>query len=124
MTISKTLHGTTQVTIGDAEYTLTPTLAAVRMIESQLGGLLKACRACDDASVDAMAVVVTAGAGLKPAQAEQVAEDIFANGAVDTYVQLRPYLLALLNPRAAAEAAEEAEGNAPAKRRSKAADPQ
>lgn len=106
---TKTLHGTTTVTVGDDVFTLTPTLAAVRAIELRYGGLLKAGQACDAMSVDAVAHVIAAGAGLTGKAAEALPEAVFQAGVVRVYNQIRSYLMVLFNPRASEEGAE---GNA------------
>lgn len=106
---TQTLHGTTAVTVGEDVFTLVPNLAAVRTIELRYGGLLKAAQACDAMSVDAVAHVVAAGAGLSGKAAEALPESVFQAGVVRVYGQIRPYLMALLNPRAAEEGGE---GNA------------
>jgi hypothetical protein len=106
---TQTLHGTTIVTIGEDVFTLVPNLAAVRAIELRYGGLLKAAQACDALSVDAVAQVIAAGAGLTGKAAEALPEAVFQAGVVTAYAQIRPYLMVLLNPRANEEGAE---GNA------------
>jgi len=52
------------VRIGIKTYTLNPTLSAVRRINQALGGLLPAFRRCNDLDIDAIATVISAGAGL------------------------------------------------------------
>lgn len=106
---TKTLHGTTQIKVGDTEYTLTPTLGAVRAIEARFGGLLGACRAVDGYSVDGIAHIIAAGAQLDAEQAAALPDLVWQAGVVGVGQQLVPYVAVLLNPKAGAAD----EGNAP-----------
>ena len=54
----------TTVTVGGTEYTLVPTLAAVRAVTAACGGLLPAFRKVQDLDLDAMASIIVAGARL------------------------------------------------------------
>ncbi|WP_312375011.1 hypothetical protein [Pseudomonas oryzihabitans] len=98
MSTSQTTYGTIEVTVKGKTYTLTPTLAAVRAIETQYGGLRNVLSALNDFSVQGATLVIAAGAGLKPKAAEKLAGDIFAHGAPDVCIQAIPYVGALLNP--------------------------
>lgn len=106
---SKTLHGTTTVVVGDSTYTLIPSLGAVRAIEARFGGLRGAAQACDALSVDGVAHIIAAGAGLKGKASLEVPDEVWQAGVAGVAVQLQPYIIALLNPRGA-EAKDE--GNA------------
>lgn len=110
---SKTLKGTFTVTVDGNPYELKPTLGAVRAIEARHSGLLQAARACDAMSVDAIAQVIAAGAGLTGQDAESVPEQVFQEGVVSAYGQVVPYLKYLMNPRAG-EAKAEGNGEAAA----------
>lgn len=109
---SKTLHGTTTVTLGDSVYTLIPSLGAVRAIEARFGGLRGAIQACQALSVDGVAHIITSGAGLKGSTAAAVADEVWQAGVGAVSDQVAPFIIALLNPRGA-EAKDE--GNAPKK---------
>lgn len=109
---SKTLHGTTTITLGDSVYTLIPSLGAVRAIEARFGGLRGAITACQGLSVEGVAHIVAAGAGLTGKAAQAVADEVWQAGVSDVADQLAPYVMALLKPRVA-EA--EDEGNDPKK---------
>jgi len=52
--MSKTLYGKTTVTVGEFEFELEPTLAAVRKIEQRFGGLRPALDGLGSLSVDAV----------------------------------------------------------------------
>lgn len=97
--MSKTLFGTTTVTVGDETYTLMPTLDAVRRIESRLGGLRGANQALNALSVDGTAHIVASGAGLKAEEAEDLAEKVWQAGVLEIATQVTPFLVALYNPR-------------------------
>ena len=97
--MSKTLHGTVEVTVGDDIYTLVPTLGAVRAIESQFGGLRGASQVVSALSVDGCARIVAAGTGLTGKAADALAEKVWQAGVLEVSVQLNAYLVALYNPR-------------------------
>ena len=97
--MNNTLHGTVTVKLGDEEFTLTPTLKAVRAIESRFGGLRGASQAITALSVDGCAIILAAGAGLDDKAAKAVPEKIWLHGVLDASTQLNAYLVALYNPR-------------------------
>lgn len=97
--MSKTLHGTIEVTVGDDVYTMVPTLGAVRAIEAQFGGLRGASQVVSALSVDGCARIIAAGAGLSGKEGEALAERVWQSGVLDVSVQLNAYLVALYNPR-------------------------
>lgn len=97
--MNKTLHGTVTVKLGDEEFTLQPTLKAVRAIESRFGGLRGASQTVNAMSVDGCAIILAAGAGLEGKEAEAIAEKVWQAGVLDVSVQLNAYLAALYNPR-------------------------
>ena len=97
--MNNTLHGTVTVTLGDEEFTLTPTLKAVRAIESRFGGLRGASQTITALSVDGCAIILAAGAGLDDKAAKAVPEKIWLHGVLDASTQLNKYLVALYNPR-------------------------
>jgi hypothetical protein len=97
--MSKTLHGATTVTVGEESFDLAVTLGAVRKIESHFGGLRGASEALHALSVDGVALVIAAGAGLETKAVEAVAEKVWQAGVAKIAVQLTGYLGALYNPR-------------------------
>jgi len=97
--MSKTLHGTIKVTVGDDVYTMVPTLGAVRAIEAHFGGLRGASQTVNALSVDGCARIVAAGAALSEKDAEDLAEKVWQAGVLEVSVQLNAYLVALYNPR-------------------------
>lgn len=103
-----TTRGTTVVTVGDSEFTLKPTLDAVRKIEARFGGLMAAMQSPAALSVDATCHVIVAGAGLKPAAAKALPDMVFQAGVAEVAPQLVPYLAFLLNP---SQKNEDDEGN-------------
>lgn len=96
--MSKTLHGTTTVVLGGEQFTLVPTLKAVRSIEARFGGLRGAARAQADLSVDGLAAVMAAGSGYE-GDLEQLAEQIWQAGVVQVAQDIDPFLTALFKPR-------------------------
>lgn len=97
--MNKTLHGTLTVKLGDEEFTLQPTLKAVRAIESRFGGLRGASQTLNAVSVDGCAIILAAGAGLEGKAAEAIADKVWKAGVLEVSVQLNAYLAALYNPR-------------------------
>ncbi|WP_277592983.1 hypothetical protein [Pseudomonas chlororaphis] len=97
--MSKTLHGTTTITLVDENYELLPTLAAVRSIEARFGGLRGASQAINALSVDGCAAIVVAGAGLTGKDADAVPEKVWQAGVLEVSVTLNGYLSALYNPK-------------------------
>jgi len=106
--MSKTLHGTRSITVGDETYELKPTLAAVRSIEARYGGLRGAAQALHNMSVDAVAYIIASGAGLSETQAKVLPEQVWQHGAVELIPAVNAYLSALYNPRGGDMGKEEA----------------
>jgi hypothetical protein len=100
---SKTLYGKTTVTVGELEFELEPTLAAVRKIEQHFGGLRPALAALGAIGVDAASFVIIAGANLSSKEAKEVPEAVFSVGVSDVTAQVIPFIVALLNPADAAK---------------------
>ena len=99
--MSKTNHGTFEITAGSANYELKPTLRAVRAIEGRFGGLLPAMQVVGSANMGAIAFVIAAGSGVdtgKRKELEAVEEAVFEGGVDEVGAQVVPFLRALLNP--------------------------
>lgn len=97
--MSKTLHGATSVQVGEETFDLTITLAAVRKIEAHFGGLRGAAESLRVLSVDGVALIIAAGAGLEAKQARELPEQVWMAGVAGIATQLTGYLGALYNPR-------------------------
>ena len=110
--MNKTLHGTVTVKLGEEEFTLQPTLKAVRAIESRLGGLRGASQTINAVSVEGCAIILAAGAGLEGKEADAVTEKVWQAGVLEVSVQLNKYLVALYNPRGTANAGNAQAGKA------------
>jgi len=112
--MSKTLHGTVTVTVGDEEFTLKPTLKAALAIERQFGGLTSAYSALGTNSVERTAFIIQHGAGLgtKRETAEGLQEKVFAAGVLNVAPQCIAYISALLDPAGKKAGDEDDEGNA------------
>ena len=97
--MNNTLHGTVTVNVGDEEFTLRPTLKAVRAIESRFGGLRGASGALHAVGVDTVAFIIAAGAGLEGKAAEALPEKVWQEGVAGLTPSVTRYLGALYNPR-------------------------
>jgi hypothetical protein len=106
--MNTTLHGTVTVKLGDEEFTLKPTLRAVRAIESRFGGLRGASQTVNALSIDGCAIILVAGAELEGKAAEAIPEKVWQAGVLDVSVQLNTYLKALYNPRGGDEGKDQA----------------
>lgn len=97
--MNNTLHGTVTVKLGDEEFTLRPTLEAVRAIEGRFGGLRGASGALHAVGVDAVAFIIAAGASLEGKAAEALPEKVWQEGVAGLTPSVTRYLGALYNPR-------------------------
>lgn len=97
--MNNTLHGTMTLKLGDEEFTLKPTLKAVRAIESRFGGLRGASQTINALSVEGCAIILAAGAGLEGKSAEALTEKVWQAGVLEVSTQLNSYIVALYNPR-------------------------
>jgi len=104
--MSRVDHGQVEFELGDNTITLKPTLKALMRIEAHFGGMRAAIERCGDLSLDGLAVIVAAGAGMKP---KDIQEDLFAEGITNVLPHATEYLLLLLNPTGK-EAEEQPEG--------------
>jgi hypothetical protein len=99
--MSKTIHGTIEVTAGSTSYTLKPSLRAVRSIEGRFGGLLPAIQIVGSANLGSIAFIIAAGSAIdtgKRKELEAVEEAVFEGGVDNVGAQVLPFLRALLNP--------------------------
>lgn len=97
--MSRVDYGTVELTVGDEEYTLTPTLDCVRKMKRWgLGSPMKAIEACREFDADMLAIVVAAGAGKGQKQLEQIAQDIHDEGVIEVTNHVVEFLTMLLNP--------------------------
>lgn len=97
--MSKTLHGTYTVTLGDEDYELRPTLGAYRKIQQRFGGLRGALEAIGQLNVDNLAHIIAAGADLDKRAAKDLDQAVFDQGVADVTEQIAPFLTAMFNPR-------------------------
>lgn len=103
--MSKTDHGTTEITVGADTYTLKPTLKVVKALEQRFGGISPAITSLQSLNISALALVIAIGAGLnyKPKDLEVIEEAIFEAGLKEVNPQVVPFLVALLNPAGKSE---------------------
>ena len=97
--MSRTLHGTVEVQVGERTLVLQPTLKAVRAIESHFGGLRAASEGLRAVGLSAVTIVLAAGAGLEERDTEGFAEEVWQHGAAELIPAATQYLYALYNPR-------------------------
>ena len=100
--MSKTDHGTVELSIGEELYVLAFNLKAVKKIERALGGILPAMQEVQRFNLSAIIQVIVAGAGLalKPSALEELEEAVYQAGIISVTPTLIEYLSALLNPAA------------------------
>lgn len=94
----KVNHGVVELQLGDATYELKATIDAMRRIDSNFGSIREAWRQCADMSLDALVSVIAAGAGLTKKGAEDVPEQVFAEGVVRVAAKMPEYMGLLMNP--------------------------
>lgn len=93
-------HGSTFVVIDDDKYELQFTLKAVKAIDTHFKGLINALQSVNLMSPQAVAAVVTFGAGLptKQKDVESLEWAIMLTGVSKVASEVTPYLMAMLNP--------------------------
>lgn len=89
--------GNVEIELDGEASTLKPTLRAARTISRQFGGFQKAIEAIGAMDLEAYIAVVMAGVGAKPADAEEMAEAVYATGLPDLTEPLIQYLTNLAN---------------------------
>lgn len=94
----KVNHGVVELQLGDATYELIANIDAMRKIEARFGSIREAWRQCADMSLDALVSVIVAGAGLTKKGAEDVPEQVFAEGVVRVAAKMPEYMGMLMNP--------------------------
>lgn len=115
--MSKTNHGTVEVTLSDDTFTLKPTLKAMKAIEGRFGGILPAMQSVGTGNLSTIAFIVAIGTGVNLAKkdaATPIEEAVFEEGIDSAGSQVLPYLRGFLNPAGKSEAELEAqaeEGN-------------
>lgn len=110
--MSKTNHGTVEVTVGDDTFTLKPTLKAMKAIEGRFGGILPAMQSLGAANLSSMAFIIAVGTGVnlaKKGALDPIEEAVFEAGLNGVGVQVLPYLQGFLNPAGKSEAELEAQ---------------
>lgn len=110
--MSKTNHGTVEVTLGEEVFTLKPTLKAMKAIENRFGGILPAMQSVGTANLSTIAFIVAVGTGVnlsKKDAATPIEEAVFEEGIDSAGSQVIPYLKAFLNPAGKSDAELEAQ---------------
>ena len=78
--MSRATYGTVEVELGKKKYVLKPTLAAYEKIENRMGGIRQALENCSNMSIDGIASIIAAGAGIGSRETKELKEGIFAEG--------------------------------------------
>jgi hypothetical protein len=110
--MSRTNHGTVEVTVGDETFTLKPTLKAMKAIEARHGGILPAMQSVGSANLSTICFIIAVGAGVnlaKKGAIDPIEEAVFEAGLNDVGAQVIPYLNGFLNPAGKSEAELEAQ---------------
>ena len=110
--MSKTNHGTVEVTLSGDTFTLKPTLKAMKAIEGRFGGILPAMQSVGTGNLSTIAFIVAIGTGVNLAKkdaATPIEEAVFEEGIDSAGSQVLPYLRGFLNPAGKSEAELEAQ---------------
>ena len=110
--MSKTNHGTVEVTLGDEVLILKPTLKAMKAIEGRFGGILPAMQSVGTANLTSIAYIIAIGTGVNLAKKDAAApieEAVFEEGIDSAGSQVIPYLKGFLNPAGKSDAELEAQ---------------
>ncbi|MGH8418042.1 MAG: hypothetical protein ACRER8_12285 [Pseudomonas sp.] len=110
--MSKTNHGTVEVTVGEETFTLKPTLKAMKAIEGRFGGILPAMQSVGSANLSAISFIIAIGTGVnlaKKGAVDPIEEAVFEAGLGEVGSQVIPYLTGFLNPAGKTEAELEAQ---------------
>lgn len=95
--------------LGGKTYVLTPTLDAMLKINRQFSSIVDCSVRLRRYDFEAVAFVISAGAGLSPKQSDQMQRELVAHGLVGPVQKLAEYIKLLLNP----EGLEQEEGTEP-----------
>jgi len=95
-----------ELKVGEKVYMLSPTLDAMRKINRTLGSPIEALNRSRQFDLDALCVIVSAGAGLSQKQADKLPAEIFNAGVVNVAPQVAAYLAVLMDPTGDGEEAE------------------
>lgn len=112
---SKLDQGEVMITLGDKEYTLKPSIGAMRALSRQYGGLLPAAQQIQAFNIDAWVFVVRQGAQLSDEAAKGLDKRIYDAGLDGLMQPLVTFVNLLSNGgRPATVAAGDDDGDAPA----------
>lgn len=96
--MSRVDYGQVEIDLGGEVVTLKPTLSAMQRIDRHFGSIREAINQVGQLSFDAVAFVITAGAGLSGKDARDLPEQVFAAGVMRVAGKAAEYLALLLNP--------------------------
>jgi hypothetical protein len=96
--MSRANYGTVDVVISGKTYEMKPTLAAYQKIDNRMGGLRQAMEQCSNMSIDGLVFIIAAAAGVGQKDVAALAENVFAEGALNVLPAVSQYLAMLLNP--------------------------
>lgn len=87
-----------ELKLGEKTYILAPTLDAMIKINRGLGSAVDAMARVRKADFEAICLVIAAGAGVGPKQANQLQQEVFEAGVLNQTAAVSEYLVLLLNP--------------------------
>jgi len=87
-----------ELKLGEKTYILTPTLESLIKINRGLGSPVDAMARVRKADFEAICLVIAAGAGIGPKQAEQLQREVFQAGVLNQTGPASDFLVMLLNP--------------------------
>lgn len=92
-------YGETSIELNGVEYTLRPTLKAMKKIQARFGGVRGALESLAHLNVEAVAAIVAAGCDSLPREIPDIEENVFAHGVGNATEQVVPFVTLLINPR-------------------------
>lgn len=92
------IDGGVTVDLGDKEYRLSLTLAALEKIEADYGSLIEARQRVAYQSLTAICRVIAAGANLTPNQVKELKQEVFRAGVVNVAPKVNEYIIRLHDP--------------------------
>lgn len=92
------MDGSVTVDLGDKQYRLALTLAALEKIEAEFGSLFEARQRVVVQSLTAICKVIAAGANLSPSQAKELKQEVFRAGVLNVAPKVHEYIVRMHDP--------------------------
>lgn len=96
--MAKHNHGEVTATLQGREYVMQPTPAAMKAIDRRFGSTADALEALRRPSLETVTFIIFHGAQVSKGDYEQLENDVFNHGLMNTTGLVGEYLIALLNP--------------------------